>query len=360
MLFRSQIFLGDIVDSKFDLHKPSFDIINNITTPSYIAAGNHDIEYSKFQSRDSLFNTVFGASTYSFNRGDVHFIVIQNVLTTKEKKEYRGEYTQKQLQFIKNDLAHVPDDKLIVISQHIPGFETVNFNDLIKLLSPRKEVLVLSAHTHMTKRKIEKIEDVMVHEINAGTSCGTFWRGEQSWNQIPLALMTCGTPRCYFTIDFDKTDYKINYKAIDSDPSLQMEVWINNPISNKPERKSRLPKKQVSQVKENDIYPSGAIVANLFGASDSTKVLIKIDDNDFVPMTKQLSVSPRVAYLRHLYSEKILPSDYCSALPLRKINSPHLWIFVPEEELTSGIHHLTIIAEDDFGYKVEWSQSFIK
>lgn len=41
-------------------------------------------------------------------------------------------------------------------------------------------------------------QDVCVHELVTGASCGFWWVGEKDWEGIPSALMQCGTPRNYF------------------------------------------------------------------------------------------------------------------------------------------------------------------
>ena len=196
---------------------------------------------------------------------------------------------------IKNDLLSVPANTQIVIVQHIPVAATENFGELAAILLGRKEILVLSAHTHTLRRNIFNFNNVLVHEINAGTACGTFWLGEQSWNQIPVAIMNCGTPPCYFTIDFNEKDYKIDFKAIGFDADMQMDIWINNKIKSEKEKKGRMPEKEVSEIAETEIFPQGAIVANIFGACDSTTVQISIDNGPFLPMTHTPAISPRVS-----------------------------------------------------------------
>ena len=103
------IFLGDIINEKNDLLPLSRTVIENIGTSSYVACGNHDLDYSIPLNKDSVFNSVFGASTYSFNKGNVHYIVIQNVYSEPSKRNYKGFYTDRQLRFIKNEIgrAHV-------------------------------------------------------------------------------------------------------------------------------------------------------------------------------------------------------------------------------------------------------------
>ena len=48
-----------------------------IPTPAWTVLGNHDRDLTHGpEKQESVFNTYFGAATYSFNRGGIHFIVI--------------------------------------------------------------------------------------------------------------------------------------------------------------------------------------------------------------------------------------------------------------------------------------------
>ena len=79
---------------------------------------------------------------------------------------------------------------------------------------------------HQVERNFLHGQDVCVHELVTGASCGFWWVGEKDWEGIPSALMQCGTPRNYFVFDFTEKDYSFRYKGIGMDASRQMNIWI--------------------------------------------------------------------------------------------------------------------------------------
>jgi len=59
---------------------------------------------------------VWGPRYYSFNRGNVHYIALDNVANDLSSVSFSDE----QVKWLQQDLSYVPKDKMIVISYHIP------------------------------------------------------------------------------------------------------------------------------------------------------------------------------------------------------------------------------------------------
>ena len=118
------ISLGDLVGDNLDLHAPYKDVIKQIGKPWYNVMGNHDMNYDVLSDSlsDESFEKNFGPNNYSFNYGDAHFIVLDNIIYPNPRtgKGYLGGFRKDQLDFIENDLKFVPKDKLIVLCFHIP------------------------------------------------------------------------------------------------------------------------------------------------------------------------------------------------------------------------------------------------
>jgi len=142
--------------------------------PTYFVGGNHDLDLDAGNDADSFdtFRREWGPEYYSFDIGEVHFIGLDNVrypcngidphpfCAADKKSTYNGVITGRQLEWLANDLAHVPKDKLIVMTAHIPfvsytdntqtKHQTDNLDALYEVLGDRK-VLGLSGHTHTTE-----------------------------------------------------------------------------------------------------------------------------------------------------------------------------------------------------------------
>ena len=85
--------------------------------PFFQCLGNHDMDYRKGgdETSDDTFQRVYGPTYYSFNRGQVHYVVMDNVRYLGKEREYDGFFQQHQLDWLKKDLSFVSRDKLIVL-----------------------------------------------------------------------------------------------------------------------------------------------------------------------------------------------------------------------------------------------------
>ena len=119
------IVVGDII-GKFQEGDKYFPwMIKNIAEcgfPYFYAVGNHDIEMdapTNEQARKA-FNKYFGPTYYSFNRGKIHYVVLDNVYWMG--RYYAGYITEQQLEWLKKDLEYVPEGSTVIVSMHIPCY----------------------------------------------------------------------------------------------------------------------------------------------------------------------------------------------------------------------------------------------
>src|SRR5690606_17050644 len=75
---RFGLSLGDLVGDMLTLHDPYIKATQKIGIPWFNVMGNHDMNYeAKHDSlSDETFERNFGPANYSFNYGDVHFIIL--------------------------------------------------------------------------------------------------------------------------------------------------------------------------------------------------------------------------------------------------------------------------------------------
>ena len=166
------IVLGDMVGSKPNLMPDMRDALDKSKTgmPIFACYGNHDHIlcdsshpafpdernsnfYIKLQ-RD--FEESFGPVNYSFNRGDVHIISMRNVLNTSDVSvsQYKSGLTPEQFEWLKQDLALVPKNKMVLFCVHIPILNNGTLGDgtyrkeVLTLLNEYAEAHILSGHTH--------------------------------------------------------------------------------------------------------------------------------------------------------------------------------------------------------------------
>jgi len=142
------ISLGDIVEDRLDLLDDINEITGRIGVPWHYVMGNHDM--NKDSATDALadetFERVYGPPYYSFTYGQMHVIVLDSVY--REGEEFHGELGERQLAFIRNDLAHVPDDYLVVLAMHIPVVGLSDREALYAIVQERSHVFMVAAHWH--------------------------------------------------------------------------------------------------------------------------------------------------------------------------------------------------------------------
>ena len=166
-----------------------------------------------------------------------------------EAPTYNGVITDRQLLWLENDLANVPEDRLIVINTHIPlvtytdadaqKHQTDNFAALVEIIGDRP-ALGLSGHTHTTEQILpgEHFEGFEAntgvgpqpfHQIVTGGLSGSWWTGDLNDAGIPHGTQRLGSPRGYYLIEFDGVDYVDTYLTFDEDADRQMHASFNTP-----------------------------------------------------------------------------------------------------------------------------------
>ncbi len=213
------ISLGDIVADDPNLFQEINQSIAQIGIPWYNVFGNHDFNRGARDDRhtDETFERYYGPSTYAFEYGQVVFISLKNVYFNPEGK-YRAHFTEQQLDFVRNYLALVPNDRLVVLVMHAPIVSCDNRKELFDILKARPYTLSIAGHTHTMAHVFadEKLDwhgpRPHHHFINA-TVCGSWWCGIRDETGIPHATMNDGAPNGYSLLTFDGNSYSIRFKA---------------------------------------------------------------------------------------------------------------------------------------------------
>ncbi|HEX8314212.1 MAG TPA: metallophosphoesterase N-terminal domain-containing protein, partial [Flavisolibacter sp.] len=158
---------GDLVWDKFDLFADYKEAIAMTGVPFFNVIGNHDMNIDARTDDYSAetFKQQFGPTYYSFNRGKIHYVVLDDVFFIGTAKKYIGYITENQLKWLEKDLALVTPGTTVVVSLHIPtntsavkrsnkpeefGGTVSNRKQLYKILAPYK-VHIMSGHTHFNE-----------------------------------------------------------------------------------------------------------------------------------------------------------------------------------------------------------------
>ena len=229
---------GDLVWDKFELFQDYKEAIGITGVPFFNVIGNHDMDLDARSDEYSAktFKQHFGPTYYSFNRGQVHYVVLDDVFFIGKAKKYIGYITENQLQWLEQDLALVKPGSTVVVSVHIPtntgaarrlkkdeelGGTVANRKQLYQLLSPFK-VHIMSGHTHVN----EAWEEGNIMEHNHGTVCGAWWTGP---------VCSDGTPNGYGVYEVNGSELTWYYKATGAPREHQMRIYDRGAIKESPD-----------------------------------------------------------------------------------------------------------------------------
>ncbi|MBS1715917.1 MAG: calcineurin-like phosphoesterase family protein [Armatimonadetes bacterium] len=327
--------LGDEMFDDLSLYDSLNRVIGSVGIPWYNTVGNHDLNYDSADNVKSTetFTRVYGPTHYAFNHGPVHFIVLNDVVWHGAKVGgYHGELTVEQLEFVKNDLAHVAKERLVVVAMHIPLTEVRNRRDLYRLLEDRPNTLSFSAHTHVQRHDFIGKEDgwngkAPHHHLNHATVCGSWWEGAFDERGIPHATMSDGAPNGYSLVEFDDRSYKVTFRPASRPETEQMAVWI-------PDR--------IEQAKLSE----AGVVVNVFAGSERSKVECRVGDGPWKDMTNFTGKCPFFLKLKESEAGPKPPNGL--KLPGAS-DTPHLWKTGLPAGLAKGAHRFEVRTTDMFG-----------
>ena len=332
------IFLGDLVNNNLSLYPHIRKMIELLPSRSYTVVGNHDRDADSVLWRQTAtYSSQFGSQVYAFNEGDVHFIVLNNVYG-RGARGYEGRVSESQLQFVREDLAHVDPSRLVVLVMHIPLGVTRNRDDLFAAVGDRP-VLALTAHLHRVMRDFHRYDGRTIAELGVGASCGFWWVGERDWEGVPMALQQGGTPRNYFVLDFDGPRYTFRCKGVGLDDHRQMTVHIVG-IDSLDHRLRDL----------RDVAPRQALIT-VWGGCDSTRVRCRIDGGAWIDCQRADVLDPNAARVREQNLSKGYPTPYSRRNPIRHLSSPQIWSLPLSEAQSQGAHVIEVDAHDDYGLR---------
>ena len=336
--------LGDIAADNLSIYQQYNDVVSQLGIPIYSVPGNHDENYRAKNDTNALdtFKRIYGPEYYSFNYGKVHFIVLDIVdyagwnSDKNSQGSYRGYLKEDQLTWLKNDLAFVPEDNLIVLSMHIPiytayslseNMNLVNRDALFKILNDRRHLLALSGHLHLIENL--KFESTIgwnsafpFISLNLGAGCGAWWSGPKDERGIPVSYCMDGSPNGYYVFTFEGNAFNQHFYPAGMRPDYQMR--ISNP--DKPVKRDSLVNTQ--------------IIVNVFNADYETEVYCQVDGSDRKNMTRKSMKDPFM--IDYFNNNKNKFPYWVTDVE----NTDHIWVATLPANLLLGQHLIKVSAID--------------
>jgi Icc-related predicted phosphoesterase len=263
---------GDIMFNDLKLFPRYEEAIKKIGIPGFQVLGNHDIEFAAATDEESAatFLQYFGPSYYSFNKGEIHYVVLDDVFW--HGNDYIGYIEEAQYDWLKADLSFVEKGKPVVVFTHIPPYNeqhvrmnekkpgnrsvVVNRDALFRLLEPYTTHIIVG-HMHETEHLVHHGSRIHV----CGAVCGAWWTGDICFD---------GTPNGYGVYDVKGSQLRWRYKSTGQSFDHQMRLYAKGSDPKRPDE----------------------IIANVWDATNDWKVVWYEDGERKGEMTKGRGLDP--------------------------------------------------------------------
>ena len=350
------IALGDIAYDDLSIYPQLNRAIGKLGLPAYYVYGNHDVNYRAEDNyaAGETFKSVYGPLYYAAVYGKVHIIPLSSVYyhgwnkAENKRGAYTGDFTTRQLNWLRQYLALVPADHLVVPAMHIPVFSKMipgadvtdsSREALFEVLRGQNHILGLFGHTHL-------VEHVAFGEeqgwkgpgefwgINPGAGCGSWWSGPKDENGIPTSYCLDGSPKGFFVVDFNWNRYTARFVPANLPERNQMRISFPAGV---------LP---ADSLKGRDV------LANIFAAPPDAEVSWRLNDGEAMAMVRAEIKDPFI--VGHLAAYR---KDFPTWIE-RTADVVHLWRAALPENLPAGTHKITVSVRDRFGNAYQGYQLF--
>jgi hypothetical protein len=348
---------GDVVADTLSLYPRYLQVLNSTGLPWHHCPGNHDIDNAARDDRHSreTWKRTFGPRYYAFQHGEVTFFVLDNV-EYLGRSRYRGAFGPRQLDFVRNVLARVPAEHLVVLSMHIPlrcyldpgnpADSTADCRDLLRLLSRHPHSVSFSGHLHATEHHYLAGEEVAPgsrphhHHVLTAAS-GSWWSGPPDHRGIPFADSCDGTPNGFHVLSVAGNRYTTRLVPAASKAPAQLRVCIVGshlrPNSTAGGRQDRL-----GLSVPLDALASSRVIVNVFDGGPRTRVAFEVPGH-----------SGRITMERAAMPDPLIAELFRGEVPrkawVHPVASSHIWQAALPGTLPRGAHALLVRAWDEYG-----------
>lgn len=332
------MILGDLVGDDPSLFPALNAAIARIPVPWYHVIGNHDVDYRAADDRsaNATFERFYGPADYAFQVGPVHFAVLDSIVYAGYDPEdprtnrYARTLQPRQLEFLRSWLATVPRDELVVLATHVPLRQLPELQEVLGILSSHPHTLSLSGHTHRMFREYFGREDgytagTLHHHVNQAAVAGSWWSGARDELGVPHATMRDGAPNGWSLIEFDGSDYRLDFRPARRAASHQMTLYAPASVASMDAAETE-------------------IIANVFAGSPRTRVEMRLGAGaEWSDLDRSARKDP--LYVELLEREAARAEGDFEPLP-EAVLSEHLWVGHLPADPPRGTYILEVRASD--------------
>jgi hypothetical protein len=362
--------MGDVTYDDLSVIPRLNRLIAEVGIPWYNVPGNHELNFDAVDDRYSLetFKRYYGPPYYAFEYGQALFVVLDNIEyqgngqsdpgDVRGNGGYIANFGKRQLNWLRRELAHVPEDKLIFLTMHSPletylsdgpGVTTKDRRELFKLLSGREHLYAVAGHMHTTEHKYFGEEDGFrgpgkLHHHVLATVSGAWWSGPFDPRGIPTSDQSDGTPNGYHVLEVDGVDLSVRFKAAGKAADYQMRIVYD--VAHHGLRVDGMRDFRAGELFDGrfsvDAVPAAEVIVNLFDGGPNSTVRFSIDGGPELPMSRVLRPDP---YMVEVFAR----NEDTKKSWLQAVPSSHLFSADLPDDLGPGTYTLAVRATDEFG-----------
>ncbi|WP_199222445.1 calcineurin-like phosphoesterase C-terminal domain-containing protein [Corynebacterium yudongzhengii] len=377
------LFIGDVVGDDLSLYPEIRELTAGINGPARFLPGNHDLDFDA-ESDEHKFATYrqqFGPEYYSYDVGNAHIISLESVEYPVSDGEYNGAIDDEQMEWLRQDIANTPEDKLIVLASHIPlvGFADYSstqhqidqFTEIAELVEGR-ETIAVSGHAHAVAnlregdslsgwKEVHGIDGLPFTNVVAGGISGDWYSGKMGDDGYPLSYGRDGSKPGVLTLEINDNQVSEYFTVVGGDQSDQMNIGLNTPAyrewfdkhveyedSNAENTGPVEPFAHPNAVPVEDLAET-YLTTNFWMGSTGSEVTVSFDGGEAVPAERTQPMQGEEQYAGAEYSDPVAVQEQLVHGGSIADRAAHIWCIPLPEGLEEGTHTAEVTATDVHG-----------
>lgn len=227
----------------FDLSEYLFEVNKDFAPVEFFhTIGNHDHDLSKNGDWETatVYKRTIGPTYYSFNRGGIHFIVLDDIVCTNEngKRSSTNKVSAEQLEWLRKDLKFIDKNMPLAVFMHAPLYRSSgslslsSAMDLINCLRGFEDITFFSGHIHTVYNVDVTTRSgyVPILENCCGAVCGAWWYMCYDFPEENVHICSDGAPGGYKVVKIKDGRMSWYYKATGKPADYQFRTYDRNKI----------------------------------------------------------------------------------------------------------------------------------
>ncbi|SDU73543.1 calcineurin-like phosphoesterase C-terminal domain-containing protein [Jiangella alkaliphila] len=393
------LFVGDVVGDDLSLYDEVKGLTAQTNGPARFLPGNHDLDFDATTAEHSFdtFRAQLAPAYFSYDVGEAHVIALNTVRypctpdldnadglrpecnDPVNRPRYNGFIDATQMEWLRQDLAQVDRDKLIVIAGHIGLLNWADegsaihqvdqVREVYELLHGRKAV-ALAGHSHSIENlrtgdsmqgwnDLFGVDSLPFPHLTVGAIAGDWFSGRVTEDGYPTALQRDGGRPGVLTLELDDASFQERF-TVTGEPDREQtqlglntpayrdwfvarDAWNDNPAGAAPELGDPL------VVDQADLAGGTWLTTNFFIGGTGSTVTVRLDRGRPVQAVRTQAMQGEDQLIGPEYSDPVAVAEQLVHGGSVADRTMHLWRFDLPADLAPGTHRAHVTATDVHG-----------